>query len=96
MSKYKIELKQTETFVIDVEAINEDIAVDIAIKKFHKMEEQGIEHYAGTGDGGLEVMDVYDVTNTDDPFDGGFDEIIDARPEDIDIPADDTYIKDLE
>lgn len=69
MKKYKVEMKQIETFCIDVLAESEQEATDKATAVFGDMENKGIEHLAGTGDGGFEIGTVYDVTNTDDPFD---------------------------
>ncbi len=69
MKKYKVEFIQTEKFVLDVLAESEQEATDIATPKFYELENQGTIHYYNTGNGGLEVGNIYDVTNTDDPFD---------------------------
>ena len=63
MNKYKVEFVHTETFIYDVKAENEKQAIEKAEKEF----ESG--NYQETGDCGVEVGTVYDVTNTDDPFD---------------------------
>ena len=62
MNKYKVEFVQTESFVVDVKAENEKQAIEKAEKEF----ESG--NYQEVGDCGVEVGTVYDVTNTDDPF----------------------------
>lgn len=69
MNKYKIEFIQKEVFVVDVEAPNEDLAKVIAKKKWNDIADAGIYHYYATGDPEVEIGTVYDVTNTDDPFD---------------------------
>lgn len=66
--KFKVEFVQTETFVVDVYAKSEKEATELATEKFQKAEANGTSHYMGTGNGGLEVQTIYDVTNTDDPF----------------------------
>jgi hypothetical protein len=62
MRKYKVEYKQTETFIVDVYAINQKEAEKLASKKFDAGD------YQETGDCEVELNSVYDVTNTDDPF----------------------------
>jgi hypothetical protein len=60
--KYKVEFKQTETFIIDLYAKNEKQARELAEKKW----EQG--DYQEVGDCSVEIDMVYDVSGTDDPF----------------------------
>lgn len=60
--KYKVEIEQTEIFVIDVFADNED---DARSKADHEWENG---NYQETGDIATGVGTIYDVTNTDDPF----------------------------
>lgn len=60
--KYKVEFCQTETFVVDVFAKNEKEAIERAEKKWDEGD------YRETGDYHVETGSVYDVTNTDDPF----------------------------
>lgn len=62
MNKYKIEFQQTETFIVDVKANTEAEAIEKAEAKWNDGD------YQETGN--LEVVTgtVYDVTNTDDPF----------------------------
>lgn len=68
MKKYKVEFKQVETFVVDVEAESESEAKTKAEDKWIEIGEQGIEHYNQIGNTEVEISNVYDVTNTDDPF----------------------------
>lgn len=60
--KYKVEFKQTETFLIDLYAKNEKEARELAEKKW----EEG--DYQEVGDCAVEIDTVYDITGTDDPF----------------------------
>jgi len=60
--KYKVEYKQTETFIVDVYANNQEQAEKLASRIFDAGDYQEI------GDCEVEVNQVYDVTNTDDPF----------------------------
>ena len=62
MKKYKVEFIQTETFIVDVKAEDEQGATDKAQKEFDN------ENYQEVGDCGVQIGTVYDVTNTDDPF----------------------------
>lgn len=62
MNKYKIEFLQTETFIVDVLAKDEGEAIDKATIEF----ENG--NCQDTGDVDVKTGTVYDVTNTDDPF----------------------------
>ena len=62
LKKYKVEYKQTETFVVDVYAVNQKEAEKLASKKFDSGD------YQETGDCEVKLNSVYDVTNTDDPF----------------------------
>jgi len=60
--KYKVEYKQTETFIVDVYASNQEQAEKLAGKRFDAGD------YQEMGDCEVELNCVYDVTNTDDPF----------------------------
>jgi len=62
LKKYKVEYKQTETFIVDVYAINQKEAEILASKRFDAGDYQEI------GDCEVVVNQVYDVTNTEDPF----------------------------
>lgn len=72
MKKYKVEFlkTQTRTYCIDIEAKSEQEATDRATVKFEAMEDSDMAHYSETGDINTitEVNHVFDVTNTDDPF----------------------------
>ena len=63
MSKYKVEFTQKETFIVDVFAKNEDEARARAEEGF------SAGNYQEVGDCAVEVSTVYDVSETDDPFD---------------------------
>lgn len=60
--KYKVEFVQTETFIVDVYAKDETEARTIAQDYFTGESNQEV------GDCTVECEHVYDVTNTDDPF----------------------------
>jgi len=60
--KYKVEFTQTETFIVDVYAGNQEQAEKLASKKFDAGD------YQETGDCEVELNCVYDVTDTEDPF----------------------------
>jgi hypothetical protein len=62
MNKYKVEYIQTETFIVDVEAQSEQEATDKAMQAFDA------GSYYEMGDCNVTLGTVYDVTNTDDPF----------------------------
>lgn len=62
MNKYKVEMIQTETFIVDVLAKNEKQAIKLAEKKWNEGD------YQETGNIEVKTNTVYDVTNTDDPF----------------------------
>ena len=60
--KFKVEYKQTETFIVDVYADNQKQAEELANKKFDAGD------YQEVGDCEVMVNQVYNVTNTEDPF----------------------------
>ncbi len=77
MEKYKVQIKQTETvtnyYIVDVLAKTEEEAKTEARKKFIDIEICGTQHYYQEGEADYsetftEVDTIYDVTNTDDPF----------------------------
>jgi hypothetical protein len=68
MNKYKVEIVKKSTFVVDVLAKNEEEATTKAQEKWLEIGEMGTEHYYQNGNTEVEVGTVYDVTNTDDPF----------------------------
>jgi len=70
MQKYKVEFTQSEKFVVDVLAENETEAKKIAQRCFSKIVDNGREYYySQTGGVETELSYVYDVSETDDPFD---------------------------
>jgi len=62
MNKYKVEFIETEKYIVDVYAENETEARTLADLAFQN------EDFQCTGDIEIEINNVYDVTNTDDPF----------------------------
>jgi hypothetical protein len=68
MKKYKVEIVESQKYVIDVLAKNEKEATELARKKFDIEEQHGVIHYHENGDRELAVSTIYDVTNTDDEF----------------------------
>lgn len=68
MNKYKVEFERKETYVFDVFAENEEKAKGLATKKYAEADKNGILHYNESKDPETEVSMVYDVTDTDDPF----------------------------
>jgi len=68
MNKYKVEFLQTETFVVDVLAKNEEEASIKATKKFSEIKQQEMEHHHQIGDTDWNTGNIYDVTDTDDSF----------------------------
>ena len=67
MKKYKVEMIQKDTYIIDVLAKNEKEAEKKANKKWNKIYASGTLHYFQT-DTELETGTIYDVSNTDDSF----------------------------
>ena len=63
LRKYKVEFEMTEKFIVDVRAENQEKAEKIAEDKWNN------ENYQVTGDIDTVIGSVYDVTDTDDPFD---------------------------
>ena len=68
MNKYKVEFTITTNYVVDVLADTEDIAKEIATTKFAGIKANNIEHYYQSDDTDEQITTVYDVTNTEDPF----------------------------
>jgi len=62
MRKYKVEFIQKETFIVDVRAKSQEEAEEKAQEQFSG------GNYQETGDLDVSVGVVYDVTDTDDPF----------------------------
>lgn len=68
MNKYKVEIKQTNIFIVDVLANDKQEATDKANEKFAEMIGNGTYHYNQIEGTEEEIGTIYDVTNTDDPF----------------------------
>ncbi len=70
MKKYKVEITSTRSFVVDVFAKDETEAMEKAhIVWYDNIVPTGTEHYYENRDEDVEIGSViYDVTNTDDPF----------------------------
>ena len=68
MAKFKVEFIQTKKYVVDVVAKTEDEATKKAFKVWEDVRKMGTEHYHENGDTVFQVDTIYDVTNTDDPF----------------------------
>ena len=68
MNKYKVEIIQTEKYIVDVLARNEDEARGMAEEKWNEIAKSGTAHYHQDGDTEMDYGTIYDVTNTDDPF----------------------------
>jgi len=68
MNKYKVEFTITTNYVVDILADTEDIAKEIATTKFADIKASNTEHYYQSEDTDEQITTVYDVTNTEDPF----------------------------
>lgn len=66
MKLYKVEITQTEKYIIDVQAENEEQAKELATPLWNTANENGTEHYFSNGDIEIDFGTVYDVTGTDD------------------------------
>jgi hypothetical protein len=66
--KYKVEVLDTKTYIVDVLATNEDEATSKAFKAYNQHYKEGTLHYYEMGDDEINVGVIYDVTDTDDPF----------------------------
>lgn len=62
MKKYKIEFFQKERFIVDVLAKNQKEAIELAEQKWNN------DDYEETGEIEIELGTIYNVSNTDDPF----------------------------
>lgn len=62
MKKYKVEFQITEKVIVDVHAQDEEHAEKLAQEQFR------IGNYQDVGDYTSNISSVYDVTDTDDPF----------------------------
>lgn len=63
---YKIEIVQTEKYIVSVNAQNETQAKKKAIKAWNRIADDGMQHYAQDGNTTTTFGTVFDVTGTDD------------------------------
>lgn len=68
MKKYTVEIKEVATYVIDVLAQDEKEATDKAQEDFFEASSNGTLHYYQYGDKDTQTENIYDMTDTDDPF----------------------------
>lgn len=68
MNKYKIQITQSDTYCVDIQANTEAEARELVAKYWNEIADNGTQHYYQDGDTTTEITTVYDVTNTDDPF----------------------------
>ena len=68
MKKFKVEMTYSHTYCVDVLAKTEEEARELAEVRFFDHVRNGTEHYLESEDSVHETGTVYDVTNTDDPF----------------------------
>lgn len=68
MNKYKVEIVQTQKYIVDVLAANEENAKKSATKKWNDITTHNVAHYHEDGSPETDFGTVYDVTHTDDPF----------------------------
>lgn len=69
MNKYKVEIIETNIYTIDVLANTEEEAKELAQPKLQTYFDNGTAHYYQTNTGDeFNTGTVFDVTNTDDPF----------------------------
>lgn len=66
MKTYKVEISQTQKYIVDVQAKNEEQAKKLAIPLWDDLCETGTYHLHEYGDAETEFTMVYDVTGTDD------------------------------
>lgn len=66
MKSYKVEIKETTTYVVDVRARDEQEATDKATIEFNQIADNGTAHYYAYGDIEQEIGTVYDVSGTED------------------------------
>lgn len=68
MNNYKVEFVQRDTYVIDVEAKDEQEAKKFAWIDWDLSVKNSTIHMHQSRDPEIEIETVYDVTNTDDSF----------------------------
>lgn len=67
MKKYKVEIKESIIYAVDVVAKNEEEAKEKATKKWKEYCDNGTYHYHEIGND-IDFGVVYDVSDTNDPF----------------------------
>ncbi len=68
MKKYKVEITEHQKYIIDVTAKTQQEAEKIAEEKWEMLSTTGLYHFHEDGDPTTELTEVFDVTDTDDPF----------------------------
>lgn len=68
MNKYKVEFTESQKYIVDVLAKDEQEAKQKASIEWDKITDTGTEHYHLSVETETEISTVYDVTNTEDPF----------------------------
>jgi hypothetical protein len=68
MQKFKIEITQSDKYIIDVLAETESDAHALALKYFGQIIANGTAHYYADDETETAITNTFDVTNTDDPF----------------------------
>jgi len=66
MKSYKVEFVETQKYVLDIQAENEEQARELATDEWNSRVDSDIIHYNEWGDTETEISMVYDVTGTDD------------------------------
>lgn len=67
MNKYKVQITESQNYIIDVLANTPEEAEILAGKKWDEVCANGTNHYQEEGDTTTTISQVFDVTNTDDP-----------------------------
>jgi hypothetical protein len=68
MKKYKVEITEVQSYTLDITAKTQVEAEEIAKQQWQVLCQNGTYHYHETGDPTTELTEVFDVTDTDDPF----------------------------
>lgn len=68
MKSYRVEIVESNRYILDVRAKNEGEAKKKASKEWNMATSRGMEHYNQFGDTEVDFGMVYDVTGTDDDF----------------------------
>jgi hypothetical protein len=68
MKKYKVEVIQKDTYIVDVLAKDEAEAKEKATDKWNEIAKSGTHHYHQIGDTENDFGSIYDVSDTEDEF----------------------------